>query len=185
MGLYTLCGGDKKPCVACGCAGFCLAGNGDDDFSLLTEGELRRQIETRWHGGWDRLLSREEVVTCTAVYTAHYGEFKHRRPLATVVPTGNSDPDEVKLYFKDSGVLDAEDIHGPLLAFLLAHNEVIVAPVLHISLLLKLPDDTQLMGYWWREQYAKQRHYTPYFQFTVGQARDYMKARTIMQGVQG
>lgn len=49
-------------CLFCRCAGGCLAGNGDDDFSPLNITEIQTMIDTKFHQRWGRNLSDKELI---------------------------------------------------------------------------------------------------------------------------
>jgi hypothetical protein len=65
MKMFSDCSG---PCVVCACTGGCLAGHGDDDFSVAPTEQLRKRLETgRWGGKNDgRALDSEELSTIRA-----------------------------------------------------------------------------------------------------------------------
>jgi hypothetical protein len=65
MKMFSDCSG---PCVVCASTGGCLAGHGDDDFSVASAEDLGKRLETgRWGGKTDgRVLDLEELNTIRA-----------------------------------------------------------------------------------------------------------------------
>ena len=79
---------------------------------------------------------------------------------------------DINDYFKLSRVFESERLnHTPLLAFIASEDTVTVRIIDRPSELLALADETPVMGQWggeWRSDY---------FQFTVGQYRQYVDAK--------
>jgi hypothetical protein len=85
---------------------------------------------------------------------------------AKVVTTGRTDLDD---YFKLSGIREYKELsRTPFLVFVVNGETVEVKIVDNARQLLTYPDETQVMAQW------SGRYRSDFFQFTVGQLRDYV-----------
>ena len=89
--------------------------------------------------------------------------------MINIILSGRTDVDQ---YFSNSGVLDAVQLtHTPFLVFELTGDTLHVRIVDSAKKLLAFADETPVMGQW------KGDHRSDYFQFTVGQYRQYLDAK--------
>lgn len=60
--MPSLCGGKGKECILCACEGFCLAGNGDDDFCYDTKDEIYLRLSDLLCGIPQKYGTRQDYV---------------------------------------------------------------------------------------------------------------------------